>query len=182
MTDYLYSVSLAGQTRLFLLSLGFGFFAGALYDLFRAARIVLGSKKQSYKITDILYLVTLGFLNFLFFLSCNEGEIRMFALLGEALGFTVYIFSVGFTFAGYFEKFFNLTKNFLSGVFKALTYPFRKIWKKLCSTVKKHLNSNKKSKNKSKYPLKVNKGLLYNLTNRKQNSEKQDKGDDENAD
>lgn len=182
MTDYLYSVSLASQTRLFLLSLGFGFFAGALYTFFRASRILLGSKKIIYKITDISYLVTLGFLNFLFFLSFNEGEIRFFALFGEVLGFVIYIFTAGITFSLYFEKFFEFTKKILRAVFNTLTKPFRKIRKKICALVKKHLKSRKKSENKSKYPLKVKKGLLYNLTNRNKNSEGQDKGDEQDAD
>ena len=182
MTDYLYSVSLASQTRFFLLSLGFGFFAGAVYDIFRAMRICFGSKKWVYRTTDILYLTTLGFLNFLFFLSFNEGEIRLFAFLGEALGLTVYLFTVGFTFAIYFEKIFNSIQKAVAAFFKALTLPFRKIWKKLRDFLKKHKKSSKKIENKSKYPLKVNKCLLYNLFNRKQNSESQDKGAENNAD
>ena len=182
MTDYLYSVSLASQTRLFLLSLGFGFFAGTVYDLSRAARICFGSRKWAYLVTDILYLTVLGFLNFLFFLSNNEGEIRLFALFGEALGLTVYLFTVGFTFAIYFEKFINLFRRFINKVFKLLTLPFRKIWKKLLDFLKKHKKTPKKIENKSKYPLKVNKCLLYNLFNRKQNSESQDKGAENNAD
>ena len=182
MTDYLYSVSLTSQTRLFLLSLGFGFFAGAVYDIFRAVRICFGSKKWAYRITYILYLITLGFLSFLFFLCFNEGEIRFFALFGEALGFIVYFFTVGFTFAIYFEKFFNLIKKAFTAFLMTLTLPFRKIWKKLCDFLKKHKKLPKKSENKSKYPLKVNKCLLYNLFNRKQNSESQDKGAENNAD
>ena len=101
---------------------GFGFFAGAVYDIFRAVRICLGNKKWAYRVTDVLYLVVLGFLNFLFFLSFNEGEFRLFMIL------------------------------------------------------KKYKKTKKKSENKSKYPLKVNKCLLYNLFNRKQNSEKCGKG------
>lgn len=176
MTDYLYSVSLAQQTRLFLASLGFGFFAGSLYDLFRAVRVCFGSKKWIYRLTDISYLTVLGFLNFLFFLSSNEGEIRFFAFFGEALGFTVYLCTVGFTFARYFEKFVMLIKRILTAVFRVLTFPFRKIWKKLCIFFKKHRKTSEKSENKSKYPLKVKHKLLYNLTNRKQKAESQNEG------
>lgn len=182
MTDYLYSVSLAGQTRLFLLSLGFGFFAGALYDLFRAVRVCFGSKRWIYRVTDILYLTVLGFLNFLFFLSANEGEIRFFALFGETLGFIIYLCTVGFTFVGYFMKFFNLVKRIFTAVFKVLTFPFRKIRKKLCEFVKKHRKTPEKSENKSKYPLKIIDKLLYNLTDRKQKRKVKMKGAEKNAD
>lgn len=182
MTDYLYSVSLTQQTRLFLASLGFGFFAGALYDLFRAVRVCFGSKKWIYRATDISYLIVLGFLNFLFFLSANEGEIRMFAFFGEALGFTVYVCTVGFTFSRYFEKFVMLIKRILTAVFRVLTFPFRKIWKKLCEFIKKHRKTPEKSENKSKYPLKVKHKLLYNLTDRKQKRKVKAKGAKKNAD
>lgn len=182
MTDYLYSVSLTQQTRLFLLSLGFGFFAGALYGLFRAVRVCFGSKKWIYRATDISYLTVLGFLNFLFFLSANEGEIRFFALFGEALGFSVYLCTVGFTFARYFEKFVKLIKRILTAVFNVLTFPFRKIRKKLCEFVKKHRKKPEKSENKSKYPLKIIDKLLYNLTDRKQKRKVKTKGAEKNAD
>lgn len=176
MTDYLYSVSLSSQARLFLLSLGFGFFAGAVYDIFRAVRICLGNKKWAYRVTDVLYLVVLGFLNFLFFLSFNEGEFRLFMIFGEMLGLTVYLFTVGFTFSLCFEKLFSLIRRILTVFFKALISPFGKIRKKLCDFLKKYKKTKKKSENKSKYHLKVNNCLLYNLFNRKQNSEKCGKG------
>lgn len=176
MTDYLYSVSIAIQTRFFLRSLGFGFLAGALYDFFRAVRISFGNRKWAYILTDILYLTALGFFNFLFFLSVNEGEIRFFALFGEALGFIIYLFTVGFTFIKYFEKLVNLIKRILTAVFKVLTFPFRKFWAFIRKLLKKHQKMPKKIKNKSKYPLKVNRQLLYNLTNRKQKTESQGEG------
>lgn len=181
MTEYLYSISLAQQTLLFLWSLGFGFLAGALYGFFRAVRVCLGSNKWAYKITDILYLTVLGFLNFLFFLSFNEGEIRLFAFFGEALGFIVYICTVGFTLAQYFEKLVNLIKSILTAIFKVLTFPLRKILEKLRKFHEKHRKNPQKNENKSKYPLKVIKELLYNLFGRKSKKESQSEGENENA-
>lgn len=181
MTEYLYSISLAHQTRLFLWSLGFGFLAGSLYDFFRAVRICLGGKKWAYKITDISYLLVMGFLNFLFLLSFNEGEIRLFVFFGELLGFIVYICTVGFTFVQYFEKFVNLIKRILTAIFKIITFPFRKILEKFRNFLKKHRKKPQKNKNKSKYLLKVIKELLYNLFGRKPNKESQDERGNENA-
>lgn len=160
MTDYLYSFSLASQTHLFLLSLGFGFFTGLVYSLFCGVRIFFKNSKTAFRITDFFFLLTLAFLNFLFFLTFNEGKIRFFAFLGEALGFTVYIFTVNFTVKAFFQGLFNAVRRFLTTVLKAVTLPIRKL-------VKKYLKIPKKFKNKSKYPLKVKWRLLYNLTNRK---------------
>lgn len=181
MTEYLYSISLAQQTRLFLWSLGFGFLAGSLYDFFRAVRICLGVKNWAYKITDISFLLALGFLNFLFFLSFNEGEIRLFALFGELLGFIVYICTMGFTFIKYFEKFVNLIKSILTAIFKVLTFPLRKILEIFRKFLEKHRKKPKKNKNKSKYPLKVLNKLLYNLSGRKSKQESQSEEENENA-
>lgn len=181
MTDYLYSFSLALQTRLFLLSLGFGFTVGAVYDFFRAIRIIFGNKKWAYRLTDILYLITLGFLNFLFFLTFNEGEFRFFAFFGEALGFTVYFFTVGFGLVKYFEFLINALRRILTAIFKVLLFPFKKISEFICRVVKKHLKKPKKNKNISKYPLKVIHHLLYNLTNRNSNIGNNDEGSNENA-
>ena len=181
MTEYLYSISLAQQTRLFLWSLGFGFLAGAFYDFFRSVRICLGSRKWAYKITDISYLLVMGFLNFLFFLSFNEGEIRLFVFFGELLGFIVYICTVGFTFIKYFEKFVNLIKSILTAIFKVLTYPFRKILEKFRKFLEKHRKKPEKNENKSKYPLKVSNNLLYNLSGRKSKKESQSEEENENA-
>lgn len=181
MTDYLYSVSLAHQTQLFLQSLGFGFLAGALYDFFRAVRICLGGKKLAYKITDISYLLVMGFLDFLFLLSFNEGEIRLFVFFGELLGFIVYICTVGFTLIKYFEKFVNFIKSILIGIFKVLTFPFRKILENFRKFLKKHRKKPEKNKNKSKYPLKVSNKLLYNLSGRKHKKESQSEEENENA-
>lgn len=170
MTDYLYSFSLATQTRLFLMSLGFGFLMGLVYELFRTFRTVFGNKKWTYLLTDILFLITLGFLNTLFFLLCNEGEIRLFALFGESLGFISYFVTIGFTVKLFFEKLMWLVRRFLTMIWKIVSFPFKKLYMLIKKIVKKYLKIPEKIKNKSNYHLKPIRHLLYNLTNRKQKS------------
>lgn len=173
MTDYLYSFSLTAQARLFLYSLGFGFLAGFVYEFFRAVRIVFNNKKWAYRITDILFLVTLGFLNCLFFLLCNEGEFRLFAVFGEALGFAVYFFTVGFAVKSFFEKAVAVLRRLVNVILIVILFPFRKCAEFLRKIVKKYLKFPQKNKNKTKYHLKVIRNLLYNLTDRKQKIRKQ---------
>ena len=60
MTDYLYGLSLATQTKNFLLSLGFGFIMGIFYDLFRIIRISISKGKIATVISDILFLMTIS--------------------------------------------------------------------------------------------------------------------------
>lgn len=152
MTEHLYILSLANQTRLFLLSLGFGFSAAALYDVFRCIRAVFGNKRPAYIVTDILYLITLSFLNFLFFLAFNEGEIRAFALLGELFGLIIYFFSVGAAVYSFVNKTSAYVRHFLTKCLKAISAPFRKIFLSVKSKWKKHVKIKKKSKNNENTP------------------------------
>lgn len=166
MTDYIYSLSLAEQTKGFLLSLGFGFLMGIFYDLFRILRISITKSKKAVVVFDLLYCVFLGFCSYLFLLVVNEGDIRGFLLIGEGIGFAVYYFSLGVVVFRISEKIVNTIKRAFSKLFKIISFPFCWIFKKLKSLVekfsKKCRKKGKKIKNKSKFHLKLHKHLLYN--------------------
>ena len=174
MTDYLYSLSLAQQTKCFLLSLGFGFIMGIFYDLFRIVRISLSRGKAAIIVFDIVYCVFLCLCTFVFCLAVNEGEIRGYMMIGEAVGFLVYYFSLGVFVFSATERIIGFIKGFFVSVFKIISFPFRWIGGKLCKFIDKILKKSRKKaqkmKNKSKFLLKVNKHLLYNLNVKKQNS------------
>lgn len=167
MTDYLYGLSLASQTRGFLLSLGFGFIMGIFYDLFRIIRISISKGKIATIISDILYCIFLCFSLFLFYLTINEGEIRLYLLLGAGAGFCVYYFSLGVIIFSFSERIISTIKKIFIKIFKTLSFPFvfmfgklRKLFNKIFAKQRKNT---KNIKNKSKFLLKVNKRLLYNL-------------------
>lgn len=166
MTDYIYSLSLAEQTKGFLLSLGFGFLMGIFYDLFRIIRISISKSKKIVLVFDLLYCVFLGFCSYLFFLVVNEGDIRAFLMLGEGIGFAIYYFSLGVVVFTASEKIVNTTKKVLFKVFQVVFFPFRWTFKKLKNLLekfsKKWRKKGKKIKNKSKFHLKLHKHLLYN--------------------
>lgn len=166
MTDYIYSLSLAEQTKGFLLSLGFGFLMGIFYDLFRIIRISISKSKEIVLVFDLLYCVFLGFCSYLFFLVVNEGDIRAFLLLGEGIGFAIYYFSLGVVVFTASEKIVNATKKIILKIFQVVFFPFRWTFKKLKNLLekisKKWRKKGKKIKNKSKFHLKLHKHLLYN--------------------
>ncbi|MBR5320257.1 MAG: spore cortex biosynthesis protein YabQ [Clostridia bacterium] len=167
MTDYLYGLSLATQTKNFLLSLGFGFIMGILYDLFRIVKISISKGKLATIISDILYCIFLCFALFLFCLTVNEGEIRLYLLLGSMAGFFVYYFSLGVIIFSFSEKIIAFIKAIIKSVFNIISYPFRFIFGKMRKIFNnlwaKSRKNTKNIKNKSKFLLKVNKRLLYNL-------------------
>ncbi len=167
MTDYLYGLSIATQTKNFLLSLGFGFLMGIFYDLFRIVRISISKGKTATIISDILYCIFLCFALFLFCLTVNEGEIRFYLLLGSLAGFFVYYFSLGIIIFSFSEQLITFIKKVIKSVFNVIFYPFRFIFGKLRNLFNKITAQSRKNtkniKNKSKFLLKVNKRLLYNL-------------------
>ncbi len=173
MTDYLYSLSLARQTKGFLLALGMGFLLGVLYDLIRIIRISVSRGKFAVVICDIIFCAAACLCTFLFCLTVNEGEIRLYLVLGEAVGFFVYYFSFGAVVFVCSEKIISFIKKLLGSVFGIIFFPFKWIFSKIRklfnNLLKKSRKNSKKVKNKSKFLLKVNKLLLYNLFVKKQN-------------
>ncbi len=86
---------MAAQTRLFLMSFGFGFLLGVVYDLFRIVRLTLTRGKAAVFVMDVLYFLLAGIAVFIFMLAYNSGEIRFYLLLGILLGFLIYYFTFG---------------------------------------------------------------------------------------
>lgn len=174
MTEYLYGLSLAQQTKSFLLSLGFGFIMGIFYDLFRIVRISISKGKVATVISDILYCVFLCFCTFIFCLTVNEGEVRFYLLLGTVAGFCVYYFSLGALVFLVSEIIISFIKKIAESIFNVISFPFRFIIGKIKQLFNKLSAKSRKNtknvKNKSKFLLKVNKILLYNLFVKKQRS------------
>ncbi len=183
MTDYLYGLSLAQQTKGFLLSLGFGFIMGIFYDLFRIIRISISKSKSATIISDVLYCIFLCFCTFIFCLTVNEGEVRLYLLLGAGAGFCVYYFSLGAIIFSFSERLISFIKKCAKSIFKVISFPFSFAFGKLRNLFKKiSLKSRKNTKNiknKSKFLLKVNKLMLYNLFVKKRHSAKSDVSESE---
>ncbi len=167
MTDYLYGISLAVQTKNFLLSLGFGFLIGIVYDFLRIIRLCISSKKIAILIFDLIYCICFCFMFFIFLLTVNEGQFRFYLLLGTGVGFSVYYFSLGAIIFSFSKSLTEFIKKWSKRFFSVLCFPFRWFFSRIKGGVHKKLEKSrkrvKKMKNKSKTLLKLNKHLLYNL-------------------
>jgi spore cortex biosynthesis protein YabQ len=173
MTDYIYSLSLASQTRSFLMSLGFGFIMGIIYEIFRLVRICISNGKKMQIAFDIAFFILLSFLTFIFFITVNEGEIRLYLLLGEAIGFCVYSLSLGavvFTYGEIWVRYIRKAiKKFFLILFAPVKYAIKFLKKIFGKLLKKGSKRSENIKNKSKLLLKVNRHLLYNLCTKEKN-------------
>ncbi len=133
----MYLPSSAQQTYAFLLCIGFGFLLGIFYHFTQFFIKVILPFKKGIIVGDILYCIVCGFSLYCFLLCINNGEVRLFTLLGLFLGFIIYYFTFGTVVA----KFFN---TFAKMLFKILS-PFKHFVNKIVKKIKKTL---KKSKNK----------------------------------
>ena len=88
-------ISLSAQTAYFLWSLVLGVALGMLYDVIRAARMVLRAGKIHVLISDIVFFTVCGVITSLFSLPFNKGDVRAFILFGEAVGFLTYRITMG---------------------------------------------------------------------------------------
>ena len=53
----MYGIELAHQTRLFFMAVGIGFFAGAVFDIFRILRLAVNFGKIAVAIQDVIYIL-----------------------------------------------------------------------------------------------------------------------------
>ncbi len=157
-----YIQGLPTQTGLFLFSLGFGFLLGILYDVFRTLRMIIGSSEKLIFAADLLYFLICGVLSFFFILVTDEGRLRFYTVLGEALGWMIYYFSFGTVAMKLSASAVRAVKKLISLIFKPIKFILRKIIaliNKIVIFLKKRIRKNNK---KSKFILQNGKSLVYN--------------------
>lgn len=79
----------------FVASIAGGFLLGAVYDVLRIWRDFFHSQKRAVFFQDFFYMIFCAFFSFLLALPLGEGAVRVYLLLGEALGWFAYYFTVG---------------------------------------------------------------------------------------
>ena len=89
------AVAIADQTAVFFRSLLLGAVLGCLYDLFRVSRLAFLLPALIVLAEDLLFFLCSSALLFAFMMEHSYGQIRWFILLGAALGWTVYYFTLG---------------------------------------------------------------------------------------
>jgi len=162
-----YIQGLSEQLRLFLQAFGFGFLLGILYDVFRILRLALRFGKKLTFAADVFYVLSCTFFTFFYLLAANNGQLMAFILLGEALGWLVYYFSLGpvaIRVSDAVLRAIRGTVRFLSGlILKPIRFFFRQGRRFLSFLEKKCKKIAKKVSKKIKYYLKKQSIVLYNI-------------------
>ncbi len=159
----IYLQGVAEQTRLFLLSIGFGFLLGILYDVFRTVRLIISDSKGFVLFMDLLYSVFCTFLNFCFILAFDYGEVRIYTVLGETLGWLIYYFSFGTIAIRVSRALSKAVKKLVFMILKPFNFIFRKMKSFMYSVLKFFKKIFRKSTKKTKFSLQKQQGIVYNL-------------------
>lgn len=153
--------SVSEEIFLFGLSCVFGVIIGVCYDVFRTARILFPHNTVLVVIEDVVFMA--GYAVFLssFASVCARGELRFYYVVGNALGFTVYFFTLGSVVIGTMKKIYFAVRKVLEVIFR----PFRSVYvilqEKSDNFVGNSKNSVKRNK-KYSFLLLNNIHLLYN--------------------
>lgn len=155
------------QTLVFLQSLALGFALGLLYDVFRIFRLAIRHSSAILFLEDMAYFITCAVLTFLFALSAVNGHVRVFLVLGELLGATVYYFSLGVLVMSVSKKMICFVKALLYLLYRVFLRPILRlisfILRKFGKIAEKIAVQEKKVCAKAKYGLKQRSILVYNL-------------------
>ena len=83
------------QINGFLLSVFFGVFLGALYDILRIIRKFTLPKRSVVFIFDFSFLSVFAVITFMASFSTNYGVLRAYHILGEVFGMAIYFITIG---------------------------------------------------------------------------------------
>ena len=117
----------------FAFSVVFGLILGLVYQPFHLMHLHGLNTSTAYFVTDVIYMLIFGVMSYLFCLVYIEGRVRFFVIIGEAIGFFVYYYTL---------------RRVLDVIFKPIVIILKKIYSKLLKVIK-----NEKRKNKKGYSL-----------------------------
>lgn len=86
------------QLLTFLYSIIFGVMLCLFYDIFRALRKTVIYSAIAIALQDIFFWIVVALSSFLFLLSRTNGEIRLYVIIGQAIGFMLSRISVSVVF------------------------------------------------------------------------------------
>lgn len=84
-------INISSEIYFFLYAIICGLFTGTIYDLFRIKRLVFKSSKTVILIDDIVFWIIMGTIFILVSHNIYKGELRLYLLLGLAIGLVLYI-------------------------------------------------------------------------------------------
>ena len=115
------------QLHLFVIFLISGILVGLVFDFFRILRKSFKHKDVVIYMQDILFWVLTGFLLLYTTFIFNDGEFRLFMLLGTFFGVIIYLFTISKIFIKVNVKIISIIKKVFLCPYTFLTINLKKI-------------------------------------------------------
>ncbi len=100
---------------------------------------------------DLLFCLICAVCVILLLFHLNDGEVRMFALIGAALGFTVYYFTVGRLTVYFSDVIIRAVKKLVYTVLRYTLFPIIRILAEVASRIKRAVRRKRRKKLTSRY-------------------------------
>lgn len=155
------------EIRIFLYACIMGVFYGIVYDAFRVIRASLPHNNVIVFFEDLIYMLFCALCYFVFIMELARGQLRLYILVGNLLGFSLEHYTVGNLCVKILRTIATFIRNWIIkpiykytiGIFLcAICRIFKGIYSKIrlkCTTLKKSKKSRKKA-------LKVDDRVVYN--------------------
>lgn len=159
-------ITVSSQTTIFLFSVVLGIALSLIFDGFRLTNVIFSQTAKKIFIKDIIYFILSAIITFIFILIVNMGEIRVYIISGEIIGWIIYRLTVGsiiykalFTVIVFIKKYLNKIKRYIISKLpkkqiNKLNKRFEKLKRRVIETLKVKINikgkkhiKNKKQKN-----------------------------------
>lgn len=169
-------INVNAQTVIFLQSLLLGAALGLFYDMFRILRLTVPAPSAVVFAEDLIYFVFCAFVTFLFMMNTIYGSVRIFVLLGELLGASLYYFTVGAAVMKAAGALIRAVKWVLRLLYRLFVLPVIRLFcwvgKKLAGKTAVFSRKAGNFSRNIKICLKRQRALLYNLFNTKKREKK----------
>ncbi len=151
------------NNTLLLYSVCFGFCIGLFYECFRFIRLSFPHPLLLVALEDLIFWLIVSFSYLFFTFLFSDGIPRWFSLFGSAVGFWVYLNSLGKLLMFFSKSILNAIRFIIRTIYKLLVFPLVFVFKKITKSLftKMHSLAIMLKRKNSMQKLKREKKALY---------------------
>jgi spore cortex biosynthesis protein YabQ len=124
-------LSTSNQAYIFLSTVYAGLIIGFLYDCCRMVRKMIRAGVVITGVLDLLFWSIIGVLSFLVLFYVNDGNVRIYTLLGFAVGWILYLLSLSRFVMLSLNWIYDTLAKLIQWLVKIILWPFVKLWRVL---------------------------------------------------
>ena len=122
-------LSTANQAYVFLSTVYAGFFIGLIYDFCRMFRRIFRTGRFITGLLDLLFWLVMGILSFLVIFHVNYGEVRIYTVIGFAVGWGLYALVLSPYVMKILDFVYKMAVRIAAAVLSVLVWPFKMLAK-----------------------------------------------------